>query len=247
MRLAIYLGIALAVVPALHAETALDAIKLLPKDQAARIARIEGRDGAPDPDRWYILTQDPAAENGLHEYVVSDGKIVASRSLSQFAEALTPADVVGAAPVKIDSDAMAKLARHYADANGSAVSTLNYELKRAGPGGAPAWTVSCVDSTGTTVGELVVAASAGTVVSHDGFTVVPEAEATPADTPEKEESHAAPARDEETAPESGTARERERERAETVTVRASPSPKKRSAVAKTMTDVGRTLHKFLPF
>ena len=64
MRGFFQIAAALIFLPAAYAETAFDAIKELPKDQAARIARIEGRDGTPDPDRWYILTQDPKADNG---------------------------------------------------------------------------------------------------------------------------------------------------------------------------------------
>src|SRR6186713_1211708 len=68
--------------------TALQAIKLLPKGQAKYLARIEARDGIPAPERWHLLTHDVNEENGLHEYVVAGGKVVASRAISQFAETL---------------------------------------------------------------------------------------------------------------------------------------------------------------
>src|SRR5687767_13225909 len=78
-----------------QSESALRAIRLLPKSEAKRIARIEGREGTPAPERWHILVHDPKVENGLREYVVAGGELVASRTLSQFAEHLQPGDVVG--------------------------------------------------------------------------------------------------------------------------------------------------------
>src|SRR5438128_1729550 len=78
-----------------NATTALSAIKLLPKGDLKRIARIEAREGNPTPERWYILVHNPSDESGLHEYVVAGGEVVASRALSQFAEGLKPEEVIG--------------------------------------------------------------------------------------------------------------------------------------------------------
>jgi hypothetical protein len=236
----------LALLPVAHAETALDAMKQLPREQAARVARIEGRDGSPEPDRWYILTQDPATDTGVHEFVVSKGEIVASRPISQFADSLKPADIVGMAPLKIDSDKAAALARSYADANGVVVAGINYELKLDGTDAAPAWTISCVDDKGNKVGEIVITADKGTVVSHDGFALEPAASPTPEPVSAKTEtphfdtyakSEVAPMATPPGSPpdHAGTHHHK-------------PLPKKpENAVAKTFQDVGRTLQKFNPF
>jgi hypothetical protein len=231
-------------------ETALEAIKELPKGQAGRIARIEARDGTPLPDRWYILTQDPKADNGVHEYVVADGKVVASRAISQFAESLKPEEVVGGGAVTIDSDKAAKVAQSYADANGAVVASMNYELKKTGTDGAVAWTISCVDDKGTKVGTVVVTATKGTVVSHDGFAVEPLAAATPEETPEPKaiarlDSYAAP--DETATP-----------RPEKIVhvpaggktaqyAKATPAKKATTGIGKALQNVGNTLKKLDPF
>src|SRR5947209_885488 len=103
---------------ALAAEmTALDALKLLPKEQVKNLALIEARDGTPNPDRWYLLVQDPSEENGFREYVVEGRQVVADRTLSQFAEKLAPEDVIRAESVKIDSDRVVKLAQQFAKAS----------------------------------------------------------------------------------------------------------------------------------
>jgi hypothetical protein len=235
---------------AARGETALDALRQLPKDQAARIAKIEGRDGSPDPERWYILANDPTADNGVHEFVVSSGTLVASRALSQFAQSLKPEDMLGDTPVKIDSDQAAKVAREYAETNGAAVAMLNYELKKAGPAGEPEWTVSCVDDKGNKVGEVVMTAEKGTVVSHDGFTLEPEvAAAKPEETPRKRLRVEAETKPEvAAAPVAQVASGPDDQGESEDTHRAHPAGKPQNAVVKTFDNVGRTLHKYLlPF
>ena len=54
--------------------TALDAIKLLPKTEAKKIARIEARDGTPAPDRWYVIAFDEKSESGVREYAVAGAR-----------------------------------------------------------------------------------------------------------------------------------------------------------------------------
>ena len=60
-------------VPAFPATTALEALKLLPKDARKLVARIEAREGSPNPERWHILVSDKTAENGVKEFVISAG------------------------------------------------------------------------------------------------------------------------------------------------------------------------------
>ena len=149
--------------------TALDALKLIAKDTAKRLARIEAREGAPAPERWYLLVHDPAVERGVREFVVADGKLVTSRTISQFAETLTPADIVSADAVRIDSTHVAKLAAAFANANGAKVGMLNYELTRDAATNAPVWKATVLDAVGDQLGVLVVNATKGTVLSSEGF------------------------------------------------------------------------------
>ena len=152
--------------------TALDAVKLLPKEQRARVARIEARDGTPEPDRWYILVSDPAAENGLKEFVVADGAIVAGRGISQFAESLTPAQVIGDT-VRFNSDRAAQIAQQFAQVNGVTVATIAYQLRKDGPTAIPMWRLTCFDAAGREAGSLTVTATKGWVISHQGFALEP--------------------------------------------------------------------------
>ena len=155
--------------------TALDALKLLPKEQRGRVARIEARDGAPEPERWHILVSDPAAENGLKEFVVADGVIVAERGISQFAESLTPAQVLGDG-VRFNSDRAAQIAQQFAQVNGVTVATIAYQLRKDGPTAIPMWRLTCFDAIGREIGSLTVTATKGWVISHQGFPLEPASE-----------------------------------------------------------------------
>lgn len=155
---------------------ALEAVDQLPRGEYKKIARIEARDGTPVPERWHIIVHDPKDENGVREYVIAGGELVASRAISQFVETVKPDEVVSSGAVKIDSDQVAKLAQAYAQANNVNIAALNYMLKKEGAEAVPLWNVSCLDETGKEIGKLVVSAGKGTVVSHEGFTAAPGTE-----------------------------------------------------------------------
>ena len=118
---------------------------------------------------------DPKEDSGVHEYVVAGGEVVASRSLSQFAESVREQDVFGLGPLRVDSDRVAKLAQEYAFANNMTIASMNYALKKEGADAAPLWSVSCLDESGKEIGHLVVSAGKGNVVSHEGFELEPGA------------------------------------------------------------------------
>jgi hypothetical protein len=149
--------------------TALAALKLLPKDAAKRLVRIEARDGAPWPERWYFLVHDAALPLGLREFAVADGAMKANRSLSQFADMLKAEDVIGADAVKIDSDAVSAIAARYTVANGMRMGALNYELGKYGEGSVPAWRIGVENPAGDPLGILIINARTGSVERHDGF------------------------------------------------------------------------------
>ena len=52
-------------------QTALSALRTLPPEDEQRLARIDGCDGTPTPERWHFLVYDPQTENGYREYVVA--------------------------------------------------------------------------------------------------------------------------------------------------------------------------------
>ncbi|MEO7319673.1 MAG: hypothetical protein ABIZ56_11845 [Chthoniobacteraceae bacterium] len=172
MRVFLIISVCLVTSGLAAGTTALDAVKLLPKEYRVRVARIEARDGSPVPERWYILVNDRAAESGLREFVVADGAIVAERGISQFAESLTPEQVIGDG-VRFNSDRAAQLVQLYAEVNGVTVGTVAYQLRKDGPTAVPLWRLTCHDPLGRELGSLTITGTKGVVISHQGFAVEP--------------------------------------------------------------------------
>jgi hypothetical protein len=156
--------------------TALSALKLLPKGQAKNLAMIEAHEGTPAPERWHVLVHDKQSETGVREYVIAGGEIVISRNVSQFAQSLTSDDVIGVEGLKCDSDRVAQIAQDYAMVNNIRPASINYKLKKEGADAAPLWRVTCLDEFGNELGNLVLTAAKGNVVSHDGFQGAPVGE-----------------------------------------------------------------------
>ena len=172
MRLFLIMSCCLAACAPAADFTALNAVKLLPREHRARVARIEGRDGAPEPERWHILVNDPARDSGVREFVVAGGAIVAERGLSQFAETLTPEQVLGDS-VRFDSDSAAQLVQRYAQVNDVTVASIAYQLRKDGAKSVPLWRLNCYDRIGREVGSLTIMATKGAVISHQGFPLEP--------------------------------------------------------------------------
>ncbi len=153
--------------------SAFQAVRLLPKQDAARVVRVVGRDGALQPDRWYVLVYDPAAESGVREYAVVGGEIGAVREISQFATKLLPEQILGQETLRVDSDKVARIARAYAMCNDVPVRRLHFDLAKDGERAVPVWLVACMDEGGRKLGQLMVSASGGSVLAHDGLPIVP--------------------------------------------------------------------------
>ena len=157
--------------------SAFEALSLLPPAVAKRIAIIEGRDGSPMPERWYLVVFDPIQEHRLMEYVVANHQVVAVRPFSQFARELSPEDIIRIDLALLNSDRMFQLVDQFARANNLRVTKINYQLKKSGPGSAPLWKITCLDASATPFAGLLVAANSGTIIQTNGFNIPPSAAA----------------------------------------------------------------------
>jgi len=153
--------------------SAFEAVGLLPAEDQAALARIEGRDGTPNPDRWHLLLYDASGESGLREVTVADGKIAGSHPVSQFAQSLAKTDVFAANSLLFDSVHVARIAQEYCRTNGVTAVALHYSLRKGGPDASPLWTVFCMNAKGEELGHIVVTAGGGTVMFHPGFAAEP--------------------------------------------------------------------------
>jgi len=154
-------------------ESALSALAALPAEERANLARIEGPEGTPRPERWYFDVFAADSETGLREYAVTGHQIVARRELSQFASNLTAEDVLESRFLRTDSTEIEKLAKEYATANNQVIAFLSLTLAKPFREARPVWTARCYDERGAQFGCLIVAAENGTVFAHEGFAQEP--------------------------------------------------------------------------
>ena len=153
---------------------ALQACKALPKTQQKSVARIAGRGGKPLPEVWTIVVHEPKAANGLREYTITAGTVISTRDTSDLAERITAGNVLGLSAIKFDATQVAELAAAYADANKMALATVNYDLRKEGEDAAPLWRITALDEGGAILGEIVVTANTGALISQSGFPQAPE-------------------------------------------------------------------------
>ena len=169
---AIYLAAFIAPLGALG-ETALKALKALPKGESQRLARIEGRGTFVDPEQWHFYVQDKETPPRLREYVVAEGEILAVQDAVETSEPVKDSIAMGKSTLKVDSDDLAQIAQAYAAANNSPVTSFRYELQREGATAAPTWIVTCFDESGAELGAIVVSAKQPKVLARDGFPLDP--------------------------------------------------------------------------
>lgn len=171
----LFFALLLEALPAGAAETALSALRALPKADAHSLVRIAARDGLASPEHWYFTVYDRAAASSLRVLVVAKGEVVTSEDVSAAEASGLSKELMDSNDIKVDSDQVASLALSYAAANQIKVSFLNYELARQGARAVPVWVVTCLDQDAKSLGSLVVTASRGNVVASEGFANPPGA------------------------------------------------------------------------
>jgi hypothetical protein len=158
--------------PAAVGETALTALKALPKEAAGKVLRIEAENGQPEPEKWLVTVKDPKAEFGLREYVVQSGEVVANAEATPPPRPMDLNAVIGRS-VKIDSDKVTALAMDYALANGVVVSSMNHELQKSTAKRPAEWRLTCFGEDGAKAGTLVFSSSKPVLISQIGFPLAP--------------------------------------------------------------------------
>lgn len=155
----------------------LQAAKAIPKTMAKSFAGLSARGGAPVPEKWLVLVNDPKAASGAREFTVASGVVVSTKEGSDYAPVIGPENRIDSAKVRVDSDLASELVAAYAATNNSVPAAFDFDLRQSGEGASPLWTIAALDVSGAKLGTVVIAADSGAVISHEGFANEP----TPAD------------------------------------------------------------------
>ncbi len=216
-------------------QSALEALKVLPKGVAKNLARIEAREGTPAPEQWHFLVYEPSSPNGLREYAVAGRKIVATKEISQFAEKLEPEDVIDSRALKVDSGKLVTLAKKYARANDLTVASINFKMRKDPETATVLWGITCLDKNGEELGALLVSTDEGTLIAREGFPIEPDQKRTAKRSAKVEEplqDQAALTADSTVDPEDSPGEPMEEFRDEPEAVPPSPAPSRAGKVEK---------------
>jgi len=138
------------------------------------IVLVTGKNGRPQPKKWVVVARDSNDLGTLHKITVEDGQVVADAQSMNVFEALRQDVSINPQTVQCDSPAAFAIAERYAAANQKVIGHADYALTIRGTDAAPIWTVNCFSSQGFFIGKVVLLATTGSVVSHQGFANSPQ-------------------------------------------------------------------------
>jgi hypothetical protein len=167
MRTLLFLMVALATVAVHAAETAYTALRVVGKQSGSatldRVVEVRGRAGAPYPEVWKIVIDDPRARGGIREVEVQRGRIIGER----LPTARPLSRPMNFNQLNLDSEGAFTIANQEAQRASVPFQRVDYTLKSATASGAPVWQLELFDDRGRSVGSMHIAADTGTVLRQE--------------------------------------------------------------------------------
>src|SRR5437867_8666346 len=131
------------------------------------IVSITGVKGAPQPEKWKIILEDPAAR-GVRELGIADGKIDSDESPDRSTAGSAEGATIQVSRLNLDSSGAFAVASHIADTSHAQFATADYTL-RTDERGEPIWIVTLLNRSSHPVGTLYIGATRGTVKRTEGM------------------------------------------------------------------------------
>ncbi len=152
-----------------HAATAYEALQVLKQTRGdailGQLVEVRGDSGQPQPQAWKILMADPQARAGLREFIVTGKEITSERT--PLRSSLAPASLrpLNFTRLNLDSDGAFRIANDQAAKQRVGFNRVDYLLQTNATSGAPEWSLRLFDHMGAPVGDLLLSAENGAVVS----------------------------------------------------------------------------------
>ena len=153
------------------AKTAMATFAKLRPGVANQVTQVAGVRGQDQPMAWQIVTRDPEYRGALREHVVQCSGIVLERVLPPSDRNAAPHATFAQRAVKVDSKMAFAAADKAAKKALVGFDSINYQLRAKELSNEPVWSVNLIDQFGQTVGNLIVSASTGTVLSRTWYDV----------------------------------------------------------------------------
>lgn len=176
MKLALILALLLPF-SAFGRETAYQALRTVGAERSQEhlknVLEVKGRNGAPQPEVWTILINDPLARGGVREIEVAKGRITSERTPVKAYSGQSDGIVLNFQKLNLDSEGAFAVAE--AEARNAKIGffSVDYILRCDETGDAPIWIVQLLDDKQHSLGSVTVAADTGTVVSTTFVNVSP--------------------------------------------------------------------------
>ncbi len=183
MKLAPLLTVLLFPLAALGRDTAYHALRAIgaERDQALlnHVIEVKGRDGAPQPEKWTVVLDDPLARGGVREIEVANGHIVSERTPVKAYSGISGGVSMNFQKLNLDSEGAFKVAEDEARRARIGFESVDYVLRCDEAGSAPTWVLQLLDARQHSIGSVRIAADNGTVLARDfgGSALPPEANA----------------------------------------------------------------------
>jgi hypothetical protein len=131
------------------------------------IVSITGVKGAPQPEKWKIILEDPEGR-GVREVQVAEGKIGPDDRPDRSTAGSTEGATINVSRLNLDSSGAFALASHTAEASHISFATTDYTL-RTDERGEPIWIVTLLNRSSRPVGTIYIGATRGTVKRTEGM------------------------------------------------------------------------------
>jgi hypothetical protein len=154
----------LTVAAAETAQTAYEALRVIGKQDGEevlnRVVEVRGRGGAPEPQVWKVVLNDPSARGGLREVDVQRGRIIGERT----PVARSAGRPINFSQLNLDSEGAFTVANQEAQKIPVTFDRIDYTLQAGGK--APLWHLELFDA-GNPVGTLDISADNGSIVRRE--------------------------------------------------------------------------------
>lgn len=172
MKLAPFFGLfGLFLLPwsALGQDTAYQALRTFGAERGPEVLKsvieVKGRAGAPQPETWTIVLNDPRARGGVREVGISQGKIVSERTpVNAYSGVAIAMDFQ---KLNLDSQGAFTLAEEQARQAKVSFDSVDYTLRQSESANTPVWVLDLLDPVHRFVGTVRIAADTGKVASQD--------------------------------------------------------------------------------
>jgi len=170
MKKAALYGLLLLPMVAYGNDTAYQALRLIgserDKEHLNHVIELKGRSGAPQPEQWVVLIDDPMARGGLRELEVAGGRITSERTPVSTYGGTGPQPVMNFSRLNLDSQGAFTVAEGEALKARVGFDSIDYFLRQDEKSGAPVWVLQLLDGQKHAVGSLTIAADTGNVIQR---------------------------------------------------------------------------------